>query len=671
MSLILASSSVVSKPRSEDATASDDEVLADRPPEEVKNLTKDATVSDDEVLTDKPPEEVKELTKQPTPDQTDDNGKGSKKENSPPNQADTKGLKNPTEPLANCDAELRAAVKTASEIEAAFQRTKLENVALDTVRSTLATQKENPVTRESIFNDVLVEVNEGRKSKSGSDPTETEVAEIKKKIESHGDAIIKVFCDAIIKVLENDENNSKGGYTPQEKRKAVNRILKLDKQQATLYQLLGVEENDGTAKILRAYKQVAVKIHPDKNDDKAAGKCIKLVNDALELLRDPKKRKVYDTFRENNPPPKEVDDTFDEDFAPGAFDQGNDSDDDVMEDAKPDDEDDEDDEEADYPGPSRMVRDLHRKLGDQVIKGFFGNLDGPVKATELANALNRANKTILEDDKARNMPDINMFQVPLHIILTSQYWQRTIAINYELGKTKEEQVKQDIQALQNYFEKTRRRGLYQWPEAWTEFLLKPLRKRLHKLGLPTEYTETEPTLRKSAQPKPTRPKPQPQRPHPESTREKSTQGGSRNGATKDTAMPDAPRDDVYKELGILAHSSPRGGRVAMGYAGPKYFYDMEGPNKLSVKMAYNADDAKVMAYHNSNKTTDQMIDAFLVKSGTTPPWAMDDNDPRKPVSYLRLTYPLPSKRRNDQLVLRRRDDDDDDYGDGISDIRGV
>ncbi|RYP60386.1 hypothetical protein DL771_010529 [Monosporascus sp. 5C6A] len=73
----------------------------------------------------------------------------------------------------------------------------------------------------------------------------------------------------------------------------------------------------------------------------------------------------------------------------------------------------------------------------------------------------------------------------------------------------------------------------------------------------------------------------------------------------------------------------------------------------------------------TSKKADVEIDKFLVKSGTVPPWAMDDDDPMKPESYLRLTYPLPNRsRRNDQLLLRRRDDDDDGYGISASRNRG-
>ncbi|RYO76933.1 hypothetical protein DL762_009595 [Monosporascus cannonballus] len=374
----------------------------------------------------------------------------------------------PHNPPKEPQEELHAALKTISEREAASARLKLEQQTLDEARSTVAKLKADHSSRATIFSEVL----EAIKKERTSDPSETEVTEISKLIESN----------------------------------------------ASFYKLLGIKQNDDEGQIRKAQKKLVLKIHPDRNKDKAAEKCIKVINSAADALCDRQKRKEHDTFLKNNPPPNDVD-TFDEVFAPGAFDKSSDSDD-VMEDYGESDS--EDDKEENYLRPSNKVQKLHANMGDRIIRPFFKDLDGPVQAAELTKALDRYNKVIMEDNRTNNMPNINMFI--------------------------------DIQALQDYFEKTRRRA--------------------------------NPTKAKSA-------------------REKFTQGGSRNNATEDVTMQDAGTDDaVYKELGILAHSSSlRRGAQAMGYNGLKYFHDVDGPNKLSVRMAYEVDDAKAKAYNMSNKTS--------------------------------------------------------------------
>jgi len=66
------------------------------------------------------------------------------------------------------------------------------------------------------------------------------------------------------------------------------------------YRILGVARGASEDEIKKAYRKLALKYHPDKNQTTGAEEKFKEIGEAYDVLSDKKKKEVYDQYGEED-----------------------------------------------------------------------------------------------------------------------------------------------------------------------------------------------------------------------------------------------------------------------------------------------------------------------------------------------------------------------------------
>ncbi|KAI0437314.1 hypothetical protein F4803DRAFT_160951 [Xylaria telfairii] len=115
------------------------------------------------------------------------------------------------------------------------------------------------------------------------------------------------------------------------------------------------------------------------------------------------------------------------------------------------------------------------------IQSFFTNLLGRPDR-DLINAIKKI-KTEIQGENIKNRVSPEVYIFPLQRLLSLQAEQRRIFMLVETSILDDTQLQTMVSGLQKHFEAECQRNRHQWPTAWVEFLIGPLRQQLRNLDV--------------------------------------------------------------------------------------------------------------------------------------------------------------------------------------------
>merc|ERR1719352_2125721 len=104
--------------------------------------------------------------------------------------------------------------------------------------------------------------------------------------------------------------NKDGGKYTTEQMQLVQRILRTK----DYYDILGIPKNSDEDDVKKAYKKLALKLHPDKNKAPGAEEAFKKVSKAVQCLQDAEKKHVYDRYGDEDHIPHHHRQRYQQDF---------------------------------------------------------------------------------------------------------------------------------------------------------------------------------------------------------------------------------------------------------------------------------------------------------------------------------------------------------------------
>ncbi|KAH8650315.1 DnaJ domain-containing protein, partial [Tricladium varicosporioides] len=245
---------------------------------------------------------------------------------------------------------------------------------------------------------------------------------------------------------ESSTEHTKATRYTREQREVVTRVRKCPEKD--YYAILGLEENCSGIEVKKAYRELSLLTHPDKNKYKDAEKAFKMVSRAYQVLGDSLERTRYNRNRKAYKLRGELDpiDLWDEEFAENASgtDSGSESDGD-------------DSEEEEEMKPDSFRLGIYKEATPLVRKLLADPRDSSTKSE-----IESLNKRIKKQNKKDGFKE-GEFCISVNV-LRSIGMEAGVAAKYLEKDPDDKQAKELQGRLEKQFEKTIRINSY--PREW-------------------------------------------------------------------------------------------------------------------------------------------------------------------------------------------------------------